>query len=254
MLSDPKHNPLGRFDGLAAVYARARPGYPPQAVDWIVELLPRSGASVVDVGCGTGISSRLLAERGVNVIGIEPNESMRIGAIAAGGGIDYRAGSAEVTGLPSECADGVIAAQAFHWFTADVALREFRRLLRPGGGATLLWNDFDPNDPFTSGYVALQRRFTPEPDVIERPHHLAGEALLTHPGFTDARARTTPNAQELDEETFQARAFSASFAPKECGAARRFAEQLRQHFEAFAVAGRVRLRYRTVLYQARRDG
>src|SRR3989442_14355494 len=76
-------NPTGRFTGLADVYARCRPTYPAEAIDLIVArcgLGPR--ALLVDVGCGTGISSRLFAERGVPVVGVEPNEDMRRQAAA----------------------------------------------------------------------------------------------------------------------------------------------------------------------------
>ena len=50
----------------------------------------------------------------------------------------YGAGRAEKTGLPTGQADAVLAAQAFHWFEADAALREFHRLLKPGGWTVLL--------------------------------------------------------------------------------------------------------------------
>src|SRR5262249_16112221 len=94
MFKGSGHNPTGRFDGLAGTYARYRPDYPRQAIDWINERLPNPGGSIVDVGCGTGISSRQLAERGCTVIGMEPNESMRAEAEAtpSAGNVQYRAG------------------------------------------------------------------------------------------------------------------------------------------------------------------
>src|SRR5438094_931691 len=57
-------NPTGRFSGLAEVYAKCRPDYPAEAVDFILArcgLAP--GARLVDVGSGTGISARLFARR-----------------------------------------------------------------------------------------------------------------------------------------------------------------------------------------------
>ena len=100
MLSDSKHNPLGRFDGLAGVYAKYRPSYPAEAIEWIIERLPDRRGTIVDVGCGTGISSRQLAGPGISVIGVEPNESMRGEAEQTpSSGIVYRAGQSEATGL-----------------------------------------------------------------------------------------------------------------------------------------------------------
>ena len=86
----------------------------------------------MDVGCGTGISSRLFAARGVPVIGVDPNDEMRGRAEAAASGDShprlaiapvYRAGRAEATGLADGTAAAVLCAQSFHWFEcgADAA-------------------------------------------------------------------------------------------------------------------------------------
>src|SRR5437899_2024921 len=123
-----RYNPTSRFSGLAEGYAKYRPSYPAAAIDFIAtrcELGPHS--LLVDVGCGTGISSRLFAERGVRVIGIEPNDEMRRQAerVAVGGGESaptYLKGRAEDTELPDASADAVLAAQAFHWFAPDATL------------------------------------------------------------------------------------------------------------------------------------
>ncbi len=252
MLHETKHNPLGRFDGLGSVYAKHRPSYPAQAIDWIVEKLPPAGL-VADVGAGTGILSRLLSERGLHVIGIEPNESMRREAAQIPDSrIEYRYGTAEDTGLSANSVDGVVAAQAFHWFDRAAALREFHRILRPNGWTFLLWNTADESDPFTGAFWRLMQSTTPEPEVVREPHDVAGRMLLDHPLYTDADCRVAAIEQPLDEEGLLGRAFSASFAPKECDASQRFAEQLRRLFRAHAVAGMVRLRYRTVIYRARR--
>src|SRR5712692_8199028 len=94
-------DPTGRFSGLAEIYARCRPTYPVEVVDWVVKKCDLGpGRLVVDVGCGTGIASRLLAQRGPHVIGIEPNADMRAKAAAepagtSAGTIDYRVGRAE---------------------------------------------------------------------------------------------------------------------------------------------------------------
>jgi SAM-dependent methyltransferase len=254
VLSDHKHNPLGRFDGLASLYAKHRPAYPEQAIDWIVERLPDAAGTVVDVGCGTGISARQLALRGPRVIGVEPNDSMRHEAENApsAGSVVYAPGRAEETGLESRCADAVVAAQAFHWFDAALALREFHRLLRPGGWVTLLWNDPDQADPLTGEFWQLLRKMTPEPEVPAVPYHLSGQPLLNHPSFDQSSVRTTPNFQTLDEEGFLGRAFSASFAPREAGVADRFAERLRAIFNAHKQDSKVSLKYQTTAYQARR--
>ena len=68
-----------RFGQLAEDYAKHRPDYPATALDLIEAHAGRAGPGrlLVDVGCGTGISSRLFAGRGWPVVGVEPNDATR---------------------------------------------------------------------------------------------------------------------------------------------------------------------------------
>jgi SAM-dependent methyltransferase len=249
-------NPPGRFTGLAQVYARCRPGYPEAAVDYI---MTRCGlgpqALLVDVGCGTGIASRLFASRGVPVVGVEPNADMRARAQAeplpAGCPVPrYCEGRAEATGLAAGMADAVLAAQAFHWFQADAALREFRRLLKPAGWVALVWNERDEADPFTAAYGAVIRT-APDTAAVEGPRARAGEPLSVSPLFEQGERVRFTNQQELDEEGVLGRAFSASYAPREPAAVEAFAAALRDVFARYQRDGKVMLCYETTVHCAR---
>ncbi len=252
-----RHNPTGRFTGLADLYARHRPGYPARMVDFIIEhcqLTP--GSRVVDVGSGTGISSRLLAARGLEVIGIEPNAEMRARAEAepAPPGThapSYRDGRAEATGLPGGLAQAVVCAQAFHWFEPAAALAEFQRLLRPGGWVLLFWNERAADDPFTAAYGAIIRT-APEAAAVETPRGQAGSALLQSPLFTEQAQVIFPNEQVLDLEGLLGRAFSASYAPRDPRGVESMTAALRKLFAEHQRQGRVVLRYHTDLYLGRR--
>jgi SAM-dependent methyltransferase len=254
-LSD--YNPTTRFSGLADLYARHRPGYPDEAIDLIVEYCRLGGETpLVDVGCGTGIASRIFAARGVPVLGIEPNDEMRARAEAeppppGGSPPRYLSGRSEATGLPDGCAAAVLAAQAFQWFDAPAALAEFHRILRPGGGVALLANERDESDPATAAYGRVLLT-GPDARAVEAPRSRAGEPLLASPLFTDGRRVQLRHRQELDEEGLVGRAFSVSYAPREPAAAAAFAGSLRVVFAAHQRQGRFVLHYETTVYLARR--
>lgn len=122
--------------GFAEHYDRYRPR-PPLA---LLELLPPlAGVDrprlVVDLGSGTGLSTRLWAERADQVVGVEPNQAMRTFAEQAtdASNVHYVGRSSYETGLPDACADIVIAAQALQWMRPEQVFPEIGRILRPGG-------------------------------------------------------------------------------------------------------------------------
>src|SRR5262249_49710166 len=158
---------------------------------------------------------------------------------------------AEATGLSDVYCDCVLAAQAFHWFEADVTLPEFRRIVRPGGWVVLLWNERDETDAFTAAYGTVIRS-APDAAAVEGPRGKAGNVLLTSPLFQEAGRASFGHEQVLDEEGVLGRAFSASYAPREPEQAQAFATALRDVFRRFQEAGQVRLKYVTTVTLARR--
>lgn len=246
-----------RFTGLADVYAKARPTYPDDAINYILDICNLSqGSSLADVGCGTGISSQLFAERGLNVIGVEPNFDMRQKAAELvdslkSGSLKLVDGTAEDTTLENSSVDAVLCAQAFHWFKPDLALREFHRILKPQGWTVLIWNERDESDPFTRAYGDAFRKLT-EIDRIEGRHGASGVPLLTSEYFCKGELTHFENEQILDREALILRAFSASYAPKETGIANRLKELLNTAYARFQKGGEVSLKYTVAVYSAER--
>jgi SAM-dependent methyltransferase len=126
--------------GFAEHYDACRPQPPPALVALLTQFAgiarPRL---VVDLGSGTGLSTRLWAGHAEVVVGVEPNPAMRreaqarTAALGLATTVRYRAGHAARTGLPNGAADLVTCAQAFHWMEPTSTLAEVARLLRPGG-------------------------------------------------------------------------------------------------------------------------
>lgn len=150
---DPKaRGPYTAFADVAGAYERARPGYPFEAVRWLVGGEPRD---VVDLGAGTGKLTRSLVALGHRVTAVEPLGEMRAELESVLPGIRALAGSAEAIPLPDASAHVVTSAQAFHWFDHARALPEIARVLRAGGRLALVWNSRDDRDPWVSRLSAI---------------------------------------------------------------------------------------------------
>jgi SAM-dependent methyltransferase len=154
------------FGGAAALYERVRPGYPPAAVDW---LLPAGARRVVDLAAGTGKLTRLLVDRGLEVVAVEPSAGMRAEFARVLPGVPVLDGAAEALPLEDGSVDAVLAAQAWHWVDSETASREVARVLVPGGRLGLVWNLRDPS----AAWVAELERIVAEPG-LGRPDELPG--------------------------------------------------------------------------------
>lgn len=196
------------FETAAEVYELARPDYPEDALDHIVETLGlEPGAHVVDVGAGTGKFARQLVARGLRVTGVEPIAEMRAIFERNVDG-DALEGTAESIPLEDGTADAVTAAQAFHWFDRDRALAEMTRVLRPRGGVALIWNVRDESHPLHQSYAEALRPY--KGDGYPEGGH-PGNDPLDSPLFTDVEERTFPHLQLMDADGLVARAASVSF-------------------------------------------
>jgi SAM-dependent methyltransferase len=150
-MPDPNFSPtVERFTGFGPHYDRVRPS-PPRALADL--LLPMARCAVpdlvVDLGSGTGLSTRYWSARARSVIGVEPTASMREQAESVGGeNIAYREGFSHATGLPDGCADLVICSQALHWMEPASTFAESARILREGGLFAAVDYDWPPATSF----------------------------------------------------------------------------------------------------------
>ena len=135
----------GDLTELAKYYVN-RPGYSKELLSYVKDHIARSMGDdlvVADVGAGTGKLTSNLYEIGLRGYAIEPNDAMRNEGIAAFSSIEafeWREGSAEKTGLEDSCVNWVLMGSSFHWAEPVAASNEFKRILKPGGYFTAIWN------------------------------------------------------------------------------------------------------------------
>lgn len=134
----------GDFSDLAENYSKYRPGYSTFVRDTILNISGKKTEEIdfVDVGAGTGIWSRMAAEKGCRTISVEPNANMMHFGKKDNNGLNIKwiNRPAEDTGLESESADIISMASSFHWTDFEVTMKEFMRILKPGGYFVALWN------------------------------------------------------------------------------------------------------------------
>lgn len=212
------------FTTKATSYAKGRPSYAPGAIGRILDCLAMGGyqpaadgpwARIADIGSGTGILSRELIGRNLEVYGVEPNEAMREKAehqLGTCGHFHSVAASAESTGLPDHSMAMVTAASAFHWFDPEAFRRECLRILVPGGLVCLLINVREYDD-FTRRQHELCRKYG------------IGFTSLIH-GFEETKEKAAVFFEEgfhlerfdfpltYEKEAFISRSLSSSYAPE----------------------------------------
>jgi len=140
-----------RFTGFADIYDRYRPELPLVIGEVLSQLPgPERPLRVVDIGSGTGLSTRLWKELEATVIGIEPSPDMRavaarLQAIDRGqSNISFIEGTSTNTGLANACADVVTVSQALHWMEPEPTFLEISRILRAGGVFAAIDCDWPP--------------------------------------------------------------------------------------------------------------
>jgi len=245
-------NPTGRFSSRVEDYVRYRPSYPPA----IVPLLEREcglngNSTIADIGSGTGFLTKLFLDRGCLVKGVEPNAGMRHAGesfLAGYPNFESIVGTAERTGLQAASIDLVTAGQAFHWFDANAARAEFRRILRPPRWAALIWNERRLTGPFLEGYEEILNRWAPEYKIVD--HRRIDSSLIAEFfAHNNWKRSTFDNEQIFDFAGVRGRLMSSSYVPPPDSAAfQPMMGELEHLFQAHQQAGRVRFLYDTIVY------
>ena len=185
------------FDGVAEAYDEARAGYPEALVDRALRRgAIEAGTRVLEIGCGTGKLTELLAAHELEIDAVDPGPNMIEAARRRVGGaanVHFRVGRFEELELPVETYAAIFSATAFHWLEPAVAWRKCATLLRPDGLLALLTHRGVP-DGRTKGidaeFRAILRKYAPAIADSIPPDRSLAEILA---GAEDRRA----NASEV---------------------------------------------------------
>ncbi|HEV3408575.1 MAG TPA: methyltransferase domain-containing protein [Gaiellaceae bacterium] len=238
-------------------YERARPGYPPEGVAWLVERLAiTSSNTVLDLAAGTGKLTRQLLPTGAAIVAVEPIAEMRARLERELPGVDTLDGTAEDIPLPDSAVDAVAVGQAFHWFANARALAEIHRVLRPGRRLGLIWNARDESVDWVARLSDIV-----EPHRGDVPRYVSRRwerAFATATLFGPLEERQFPFAHELDAERLVARVASISFvaalAPDERERVLRDVRELAATHPELRGKATFPLPYRTAVFVAERLG
>lgn len=198
------------FEAGAASYELARPGYPDEAVALLVAALGLVvGTTVCDLAAGTGKFTRRLVELGVAVTAVEPVPGMRGQLRQVLPDVTVVDGTAEQIPLPDASVDVVTVAQAFHWFDAPVALEEIARVLKPGGGLAILWNE---RDEATAWVAEMSRLIRWHERTVSRYQHTDWAEVVASSGrFAPLQEQVVRWDQALTRELLADRVRSISY-------------------------------------------
>lgn len=170
MSTEDRLRTRARFDSVAAVYDRVRPGYPPALFTDLAELAGVGpGTRVLEIGCGTGQASVPIAALGADLLAVELGP--RLAALAAAKiGADRVVTADFDTWRPDTSFDVVFSATAFHWLDPATRLDRAADVLVPGGAlATVTTHHVaGGTESFFAEVQAYYRRFEPG----WRPHGL----------------------------------------------------------------------------------
>ena len=242
-----------RFSDRVDNYVKYRPGYP----DEVIAYLQKEGnlsddAVIADIGSGTGIFTNLILNKGYKVYAVEPNEAMQQAAkqqLGSNENFTPVDGTAEATTLNANSIDLIVCAQAFHWFNDGRTRVEFKRILKDGGHAALIWNNRRADTgEFSIAYENLLKQ-----DGIDynKVNHRNINEIDFKAFFANGEYEVVKytNEQVFDEAGLMGRAFSSSYVPVEgTESGEKFRGLLKDLFHHYNKKGKVSFHYQTEIY------
>jgi ubiquinone/menaquinone biosynthesis C-methylase UbiE len=151
--------------------------YRPAQDEVIAALRDRGARKVADIACGTGILAARIADEldAGEVYGADMSDGMLAQARARSSEVQWRKGPAEHLPFEDDTLDAVVTTSAFHFFDQPAALREFHRVLAPGGLAAVA--TLSPRQPLPLHRLSANRlnpAHNPSPEEMRKLFEGAG--------------------------------------------------------------------------------
>ncbi|NHA04832.1 class I SAM-dependent methyltransferase [Mucilaginibacter sp. HC2] len=241
-----------RFSNRVTDYVKYRPHYPNAIITFLQESYQLTTDKLIaDIGAGTGISTQLFLDAGYRAIAVEPNAEMRDKAIellSSYPGFTAVDSTAENTGLADESIDAVIAGQAFHWFNAQNARAEFKRILKSGGTVVLIWNERKTASAFEMEYDQLI--ITHGQDYVKVGHrNIDFDNIGAFYDPNPFELRVFENQQVFDFDGLKGRLLSSSYSPTKADAGYEpMINDLQVLFNRYQQNGKITIHYDTKVY------
>ncbi len=118
------------FSKQASTYAKYRPGYPQELIDYILSFVDNR-ENAWDCATGNGQAALLLAPYFKKIFATDISEK-QIDYATAHPSIVYSLSPAEKTSFDDNFFDLVTVAQAYHWFKFETFFKEAGRICKPG--------------------------------------------------------------------------------------------------------------------------
>lgn len=149
----------GNFGKVRDAYVAARQAFPQEVIEYIWQDIAFSQPKILDLGCGTGIATRQLAEHeGASIIGCDVDQQMiEVAQELLMPNVAYFIAPAVNLPFASDEFDAVTVFSAFHWFKDEQSLKEIQRVLKKEGTFFVI----NKNDirGFRKGYKAKLAQF-----------------------------------------------------------------------------------------------
>lgn len=247
-------NAENRFSDRVENYIKFRPHYPQGVVDLLLQKNHFSAnTTIADIGSGTGISAELFLKNNFNVIGVEPNNAMREAAEEIlkeyTNFTSINAKDVNTT-LENNSVEGIIVAQAFHWFDKEKFKAECKRILKPNEQVALIWNDrkTEGND-FLKLYEEFLHMFATDYAQVNHKNTQSTEVFDAFFGKGNYAEYTLANHQDLDLFGLRGRVLSSSYMPNADSKEYEYMMYvLRKIYQRYQENNKVRLEDNTKIY------